>query len=688
MLASALNGADQALIIEHIMGCALVHRPQKKVPLATHSPMTLARTLKWTSGVLLAVTLLAALFISLFGWNWLRSPIERMATEKTGRVLAIQGELQVKFGWPWPRIHAESVTFANPPWAREKQMLAADAVEISIDLPQLLLRHIVFPEVRLVRPMVFLEQGSGGRKSWLLDLDQQDENARIRIDRLTLDQGSLGFDDAETKTSIRSDLSSLNAAADSDTGSGLTFKAQGLYLGLPFMAQGSGGPVLAMRDERSPYPLKINASIGHTRVRAEGKVTSLLKFTAMDMRLAVSGDSLAQLFPLLGIAFPATRSYATEGHLLHSGTSWRYDDFSGRIGDSDMAGQLQVETGGKRPALAAELTSKLLDIEDLGPVIGSRPGTLDKAAASPSARLHVLPDVPFKTDTWSSVDANVRLSAKTIRRAKELPIEDLVTHLRLNDSVLTLDPLNFGLAGGELNAVITLDGRKDPIQAHAKVRARKILIAKLFPTVQLNKNSIGQINGEFDLTGQGNSVARMLAGASGKLGLVVAGGEVSKLMMEKVGLHLWEILELNLSGDRLIKLRCGVADFDVKQGIMQVDALIFDTVVTTIIGTGSIDLAQEKLDLTLNQKTKNTSPLALRSPIYVRGSFGKPEIGIDKGRVAARALGALALGMVNPLLALMPLIDAGPGQDSDCGQLVRESRAMPNPEHKSAPAAK
>jgi AsmA protein len=45
-----------------------------------------------------------------------------------------------------------------------------------------------------------------------------------------------------------------------------------------------------------------------------------------------------------------------------------------------------------------------------------------------------------------------------------------------------------------------------------------------------------------------------------------------------------------------------------------------------------------------------------------------------------RGLGALALGLVNPLLALIPLIDAGPGKDSDCGQLVRDARAMPHPE--------
>lgn len=196
--------------------------------------------------------------------------------------------------------------------------------------------------------------------------------------------------------------------------------------------------------------------------------------------------------------------------------------------------------------------------------------------------------------------------------------------------------------------------------------------------MELSKTSIGQVNGEADLAGRGNSVRRMLASSSGKVGLVVAGGEISKLMMEKIGLHLWEMLELKVTGDRLVKLRCGVADFDVKEGAMHANALIFDTEITTIIGTGSIDLEQEKLDLTLNQKTKNTSPVALRSPIYIRGTFGKPDVGVDKGRVAARALGAIALGKVNPLLALIPLIDAGPGKDSDCGQLVRDAKALPH----------
>lgn len=651
--------------------------------------MTLPRKLTWIAGAFLAPVVLAILFITIFGWNWLRGPIERLTLEKTGRALVISGDVKLKFGWPLPRIQAGAVTFANPGWAREKQMLAADAVEITINLPQLLRQHIVLPEVRLVRPVVFLEQGADGRKNWLLDVNQQDEGARIRIDRLMLDRGKLGYDNAAQKTSIRSELSTVNTQP---SGAGVTFTAQGQYKGLALKAGGSGGPVLAMRDEDTPYPLKVDATVGHTRVRAEGTVTSLLKFSALDMRLALNGDNLDQLFPLLGIAFPATRAYATDGHLLRNGNTWRYEKFSGRIGDSDIAGALQIDTGGKRPALTANLNSRVLDIADLGPLIGAQPGSVQaakQAAPPPSqapvptpAQARVLPDMPFKTDRWSSVDAEVTLSAKTIRRAKELPLENLVTHLSLRDAVLKLDPLSFGVAGGQLSAVISLDGRKNPIQARAQVRARKMLLARLFPTVDLNKTSIGQVNGEFDLVGQGNSVRHMLASANGNVGLVVSNGEISKLMMEKIGLHLWEILELKMTGDRLVKLRCGVADFNVKQGNMHADALVFDTEVTTIIGTGSINLAQETLDLTLNQKTKNTSPLALRAPIYIRGSFAAPEVQVDKGRMAARGLGAIVLGMINPLLAVIPLIDPGPGKDSDCGQLVRDARALPRAEKK------
>ena len=642
--------------------------------------MTLPRSLKWIAGSFLSLIVLTAGFLAFFDWNWLRGPIERMTLEKTGRQLVIGGDIEVTFGWPLPRIQTGAVTFANPGWASEKQMVAAEAMDITIDLAQLLRKNIVFPEVSFVRPVIFLERSPDGRRNWLLDMQQQDESARIQIGRLALDQGSLGYDDAGQKTSIRAKLST---SVTPPAGQVLEFTAQGTFKGMPVKANGSGGPVLGLRDENTPYPLTADLAVGRTAAKVSGTITSLLKFSAMDMRLDLRGDSLAQLFPLLGITFPETRPYVTAGRIAHSGQAWHYRKFSGRIGESDIAGTLQVDTGSKPPTLKADLVSKVLDIADLGPLIGVRPGRIPpgRQGAAPSsqtdsaspAQVRLLPDMPFRTDRWGSVDAQVSLKAGTIRRAGALPLEDLATHLSLRDSVLTLDPLDFGVAGGHLKGVISLDGRKDPIHAKAQLRAKKILIAKLFPAVESNAAATGEINGEFNLSGNGTSVRSMLAGSNGKIGLVVVRGEISKMTMEKAGVHLWEMMELKMTGDKLVKIRCVVADFDVKEGVMHTNALVFDTEVTTIHGTGSIDLGKEKLDLTLTQKTKNTSPLALRSPIRVRGSFARPDAGVDKGQITARALGAILLGAVNPLLALIPLIDAGPGSDSECRQLIHDA---------------
>ena len=344
------------------------------------------------------------------------------------------------------------------------------------------------------------------------------------------------------------------------------------------------------------------------------------------------------------------------------------------MGGSDIAGFAQVITGGKRPQLTAELQSDRLALEDLGPVIGSRPGSVKEAARQPQDTGRVLPSVPFNTERWTTVDADVQLRAKTLAHAKALPLENLHAHLSLRDAVLKLEPLNFGFAGGQLKSTITLDGRNPPIQAHAQVRARKVQLAQLFPTLDLGKTSIGQVNGEFDLTGTGDSVGSMLAGSSGKLSLVVSDGQISRLMMEKAGLHIWEIFRLSVTGDEPVHLRCAVAHFDVKQGAMQAQALVVDTQVTTLLGTGSINLKNETIDIVLDNRTKTTSPLALRSPIYVRGSFAQPKIRIDGARALTRAAGALGLGLISPFLALVPLVDAGPGKDSDCGQLVRDAK--------------
>lgn len=648
--------------------------------------------------ILIAITL----FIFIFGWNWARAPLQHLVSEKTGRELIIKGDLDVKSGWPAPHIYAKNVTFSNPSWAKQPEMFNAEEVIFTIKLISLLKLKLEFPEVKLTKPTVFLELAPDGKKSWLLDMQQSDDNARIPIGSLTLDKGVIGYDDTKQSTSIRAQLSSKGLPNQNDTSknikldlndiklsgdtqSGVTFKANGFYKGVALKAQGAGGSVLSLNDQNTAYPIKFDATLGKTNVKGDGSITSLLKLTAMDMQLAIKGDNLAALFQLLELTFPESHAYSVSGHVKHYAKLWQFNKFNGVIGKSDIAGSIAFDNSGSRPMMRSKLVSKVLDLNDLGPLIGAKKievkptdNTAKVVATSVTPDDHrVLPNVPFKTDRWNSLDADVSLKANSILRDKALPLDNLVVHLTMQNSVLKLSPLDFGFAGGHLKSTITLNGQQNPMQATAKINVRKVVLSKLFPTIDLTENSVGQINGDFDLSGQGNSIDRMLGTANGRVSLVVEKGKLSKLLIEKIGLHLDEILQLKIAGDKIINLNCAVADFHVKHGVMQTNALLLDTEVSTIFGNGTVNLNQEKLDLTLNPKTKNTSFVALSTPIYVTGNFANPAINVNKGKIAARGLGAVALSILNPLLVIIPLLDLGPGVESECGRLIKEAQAPP-----------
>jgi AsmA protein len=369
---------------------------------------------------------------------------------------------------------------------------------------------------------------------------------------------------------------------------------------------------------------------------------------------------MSELYEIINVALPQTPRYVTEGRLVREGSVVRYENFTGKVGESDLSGTLQVDTGGKRPFMKGDLQSKVLDLGDLGVVVGTE---------EPSEK-GVLPDSPFDPARWDSVDADVRIRAGTIRRPKQLPLQDLNARIQMKDRVLTLNPLEFGIAGGKLAGPVVLDGSKDTIRAELKMRIQKLQLAQLFPTLEQNKTSVGDIGGLVELSGSGNSVARMLATSNGKIGAFMDGGEVSRFMMELVALDLWDAAAVKLKGDENINIRCAIADFAVKDGMASTNAFVVDTSVVLVEGGGAVNLKSEEMDLKLNPKPKDNSIASLNSPLYVRGTFSKPQVSPDVGRLAAKGLGAIVMGVINPLLAVLPLFKEGKGEDSPCQQLI------------------
>src|SRR5262249_16326989 len=347
-------------------------------------------------------------------------------------------------------------------------------------------------------------------------------------------------------------------------------------------------------------------------------------------------------------------AYMAEGRLVGEVTVVSDEKLTGKMGTSDISGTLQVDTGGKRPFMQGELQSRMIDLADLGVVVGTKE---PKEGG-------VLPDAPFEPSHWDSVDADVRIKAGTIRRPAQLPLQDLSARIQMKDRVLTLNPLEFGVAGGKFAGPVTLDGTKDTIGANLQMRVQKLQLAQLFPTIQSNKASVGDIGGLVELKGTGNSVAQMLGSSNGKIGFFMDGGEISQFMMELVALDLWGVAKTQLQGDKPVEVRCAVADFDGKNGGMNTNAFVFETSLVKVEGGAMVNRKKEEMDLKGKPRHKESGVASLNSPLYVRGTFSKPQVSPDVGRLAAKGVGAIVMGIINPLLAVLPLVKEGKGEDS------------------------
>jgi len=680
--------------------------------------------------VLTPLVLIAALVVIIltFDWNRLKPWLNQKVTEAIGRPFAVNGDLTLTWrsaegetGWhtwvPWPRLSARDITVGNPEWAQEANFATVREL-IFVLRPLPLLSH------QISIPSITVDSPGSGWSGWPTSATTGPSHARgkapsrwrLDIGEISLARGDLALNDQAMKIELQARLDTIGDAAlydktrdgaliappASSTAStvgqpggagaagnasqryGLRWKATGRYNQATINATGKAGTVLSLRDTRDPFPLQADMRVGNTRVVVEGTLTNPAHLGALDMHLQLSGDNMAQLYALTGIVLPSTPPYETRGRLvatLRKGASvYRYDKFSGRVGGSDLSGSLTYTQRQPRALLSGELESKQLRFEDLAPLIGAdaKPGQAasDSTVRQPAGK--VLPVAPFRTERWDSIDADVKFTGKRIIRTADLPITDLVTHLKLDDGVLTLDPLNFGVAGGNLMSSLQLNGKREPLAATIDMKARHLQLKQLFPKFESMRASVGEVNGSAKLSATGNSVAALLGSSNGEAKLLVENGTVSKFLLEAMGLNVGSVVISKLFGDKPVQIHCGVSDFSFTNGVARSRVFVIDTQDAVIDTSGAIDLGSERLALTVRPDSNGLRIFSLRSPLYVGGTLKKPSVSPDIGVLALRAGGVVALALVAPVAtAVLPLIDLSTAPDSQCGKLLAEIRTRP-----------
>jgi AsmA family protein len=656
-----------------------------------HHPILLYGSL---SVVGLLVILVAVL--SLLDWDMLRGPIARVASTRSGRTVTIPGHLRVHLWSSTPTLTIEDLRVANPSWELPRPLLALQRLQVQIELSQLLRGHLVFRRIEIDQPDLYLHQEKSGRANWT--------NANVAptnphapppqpfrmpaIHELIIQSGKIELTDDLRKLQVSGTIQADERAA-TDQSDAFHVKGQGTINQEPFSMTVTGGALLAV-DPEHPYPFSLSIRAGRNEIDASGKVLKPFDLGQLELQAALKGQDLAELFYLTQLALPNSPPYSVQATLTRNGEQFGVHDIRGTLGSSDIGGNIDVDNSRPRPVLTANLESRHLLMSDFGALTGSKAtatDSLDKGGASkaaagtaanvaqaPPGAQHLFPDARLQTDRVRAMDADVRFKATSIEAGK-VPFKQVNLHAKLKDGVLALDPVQFEMPEGRLSGNIHIDARESVPQVRMDIRAIGINLEQL---KSAKSGATAPVDGVMQaravIDGKGDSVHRLMADANGSFVAVIPHGDIRSAFPELLGIDA-KGLGLLLSGDNgKAPIRCGVARFDIAQGMANAQNIVVDTQDVVITGHGNVNLGTEALDVTIRGEPKKIHLVRIRAPIDIRGHLLKPSFALDSASIAKQGGIAAALGtLLTPIAAILAFVDPGLAKDQDCGELLAQA---------------
>ena len=342
---------------------------------------------------------------------------------------------------------------------------------------------------------------------------------------------------------------SLLAAEQASTNDPSAFKirARGSLNEKPFSLAVDGAP---LQDLTPKTPYTFTAKIAAADIRLDTTLTVEKPFDLghLHVGFVVTGKDLADVFYLTGLALPNTPPYRLAASVKVAGTTYTVDDLKGRIGSSDLSGEVVVETRAKTPKLTGNLSSKTLNLVDVAPALGA-PATgkgdtlsadtggataknttapakpMPKPVVTDYEKLHdrLLPDSALQVNRVRGMDADVRYSAGSVVIPK-VPLKQVDFHLMLDKGVLTMDPLAFVLDRGQFAGTVKIDARKNVPESTIDMRISNIDLSQFKSAAMTSAPMTGSLEGRMRLAGSGDSVHKFASSAQGAISVIIPHG--------------------------------------------------------------------------------------------------------------------------------------------------------------------
>lgn len=401
-----------------------------------------------------------------------------------------------------------------------------------------------------------------------------------------------------------------------------------------------------------------------SRLRGSGRVTGLIEGEPrLSAMLEAEGEAMEDLAAAAGTALPDVGDWRFEGAVEADRRRLSLSDFEARLGESDLAGELDAVLDGERPALRARLRSRTLDLAALlpeGESEGGDAGSREDRGDSP----FVIPDTPLPLDLLRGLEADVRVEIVRLRLPDGLQAEDVEIGAALAEGNLLIEPTNLTLYDGSLSGRLRLNAGRQPAVLRSNLRLEGLDLGRMLRDQGVSEALEGRLDARVRLVGRGDSPRAIASTLDGESELDVGEGVISNRLLAIVGAGLSEIMNPLFGGDDTTRLHCVVSRIDFENGIAVNRAALIDASSFSVAGSGRVNLRDESLDLHFDTSSRVPALVSLAVPFNVGGTLKNPRFAPDPLGTAQRAA-ELAGVAIAPPAALAAMIGIGEARAAD-----------------------
>jgi AsmA family protein len=428
------------------------------------------------------------------------------------------------------------------------------------------------------------------------------------------------------------------------------------------------------------------------KTRVAGTVENITTIKGMNLNVDIQGNDLANLEKITGKPIPLSGPFSISGNAVAlSAKSYKISDLKASVQESDLKGWMEINLGGKKPRITADLSSQKLDFRLLLSKKDSRSGESEKDSDKlPVTKGKVFSHTPLPLEILKQVNAEIELNAKQLLLPPPLFFSDTTAHMVIEDGHLTVNPINLVVGGGTLDGHFDIHVQDKAARVATALKIDQYELGSMFKKLEINDSLHGNVDIELNLESRGNSIAELMSGLNGRTMVVMGDGMINqnavKLLGSELSSGLLQLLNPLKKKEEYAKINCFAGGFDIKNGLAQSSALVLDTHQVRVFGYGKIDLKTEEIDLSLKPSPKSGMGInglaklslslgELTRPLKLKGTFSNPSLSIDPTEsiiTLGKAIGGVAL--FGPFGVAAVLANGQFGDKNQCVAIIEAAK--------------